>query len=111
MHFVLAGSKCFSDTSAFMEIKGNKGISTKTEIIVHDIEGKGGWNDSFIVVRIDVAVAVRVRFNAQTPPVGDIHVFGANEWYINKKLEGQWPWIPRELQKFVDAGRSVFYYN
>ena len=26
----------------------------------------------------------------------------------NLKLEGQWPWIPRELQQFVDAGWSVF---
>ena len=24
------------------------------------------------------------------------------------ELEGQWPWIPRELQQFVDAGWSVF---
>ena len=24
------------------------------------------------------------------------------------KLEGQWPWIPRALQQFVDAGWSVF---
>ena len=23
------------------------------------------------------------------------------------KLEGQWPWIPRELQQFVYAGLSV----
>ena len=27
------------------------------------------------------------------------------------KLEGQWPWIPCELQQFVDAGWSVFTKN
>ena len=67
--------------------------------------------DFYITCSIMVCKIRPLKLYKWCHPVGHPNLYDFKGFEIFKnylKLEGQWPWIPRELQQFVDAGWSVF---